>query len=146
MVMHRFSPRSLRNLQGVHPDLARLAFRALELSEVAFEVTEGLRSLERQKKLFEDGLSMTMQSKHLMQPDGFAHAIDVMATGDLDHDGDTDKADAGQAWSWTHYVTISKAFERASEELGLKSSWGGHWAKLRDGVHFELGNVSRPQR
>lgn len=133
------SRRSRRKLDKVHPDLVRIVERAAEISEVQFEVTEGLRTLERQEALVRAGLSRTMNSKHLLQSDGYVHAFDVMATGDLDGDGDVDKQDSGQAWSWVHYVKIAKAIEQAADELDIRIAWGGHWAKLRDGCHFQLG-------
>ena len=44
-----FSKRSLRNLEGVHPDLVRVVRRALELTEVDFVVVEGIRTEEKQR-------------------------------------------------------------------------------------------------
>lgn len=47
----KFSSRSEKNLQGVNPDLVKVTRRALEISEVDFGITEGLRSRYRQKQL-----------------------------------------------------------------------------------------------
>ena len=43
-------PRSLKNLQGVHPDLVKVAHHGFELSAVPFIVTEGVRTIERQRQ------------------------------------------------------------------------------------------------
>ena len=42
-----------------------------------FSVKEGLRTLERQKQLVAQGKSRTMLSKHLVQEDGYGHAVDL---------------------------------------------------------------------
>lgn len=48
----RFSQRSENNLKGVNPALVQVVRRALELSAVDFGVIEGLRTVERQRELF----------------------------------------------------------------------------------------------
>ncbi|MFT0137294.1 M15 family metallopeptidase [Alcanivoracaceae bacterium MT1] len=121
-LMFRFSARSERNLQGVHPHLVAVARRALELSEVDFGVTEGLRSKERQQALVVAGKSQTMNSRHLT-----GHAVDVMAY-----------VGGHGTWEWRYYEQINAAFEQASEELGVSVEWGGHWRTLKDGAHFQL--------
>ena len=71
---YRFSSRSLRNLEGVHPDLVAVAKRAIVLTAVDFGVTEGLRSAERQAELRATGASTVRVSRHQS-----GHAIDVAA-------------------------------------------------------------------
>ncbi|STL62039.1 putative phage PS3 [Escherichia coli] len=61
-------------MQGVNPDLVKVTRRALEISEVDFGITEGLRSRYRQKQLVATGKSQTMNSRHLT-----GHAVDVVA-------------------------------------------------------------------
>lgn len=46
----RFTARSEENLRGVHPDLVRVIRLALRYSLVPFSVSEGLRSMARQRK------------------------------------------------------------------------------------------------
>ncbi|MGT4778417.1 hypothetical protein ACRWFE_25100, partial [Escherichia coli] len=53
----RFSRRSEKNLEGVKPQLVAVVRRALELTEVDFGITEGLRSKYRQKQLVAEGKS-----------------------------------------------------------------------------------------
>ena len=43
--------RSVQRLSGVHADLARVAMRAADLTEVDFIVTEGVRTMKRQREL-----------------------------------------------------------------------------------------------
>ena len=71
---YRFGLRSKASLLGVHPDLIAVAYRALQLSTVDFTVTEGLRSVARQHKLFAENKAQTLNSRHIT-----GHAIDVVA-------------------------------------------------------------------
>ena len=64
------SQRSLDKLEGVHPDMVAVVKRAIELTDVDFGVTYGVRTLAEQKELYESGRSQTMKSKHLIQGDG----------------------------------------------------------------------------
>ncbi|RLO42828.1 peptidase M15, partial [Serratia marcescens] len=60
-----FSERSKKNLEGVNPALIAVARRALELSPVDFGITEGLRTMERQREMVRTGKSQTLKSRHL---------------------------------------------------------------------------------
>jgi peptidoglycan L-alanyl-D-glutamate endopeptidase CwlK len=139
---YRLASRSRRNLEGVHPDLVRVVERAIEITRVDFAVIEGLRSIERQRELVARGSSRTLDSRHLMQPDGYGHAVDVMAVGDLDGDGDVDAQDRSRAWDRDWYYLISVAMERAALELGVEIRWGGRFKGFFDGPHFELDPVA----
>ena len=118
----RFSQRSEARMVGVHPDLVRIARRALELSPVDFGITEGMRTLERQKQLVAAGASKTMKSRHIT-----GHALDVVAYVGTD-----------VRWDWPLYDTIATAMQMAARELGVPIEWGGDWASLRDGPHYQL--------
>lgn len=138
-----FGQKSLSKLVGVHPDLVRVAHAGLARSPIDFAVTEGLRLLERQRELVAKGFSQTLDSKHLAQPDGWAHAFDVVAVGDLDGDGDIDAQDKSLTWDPVIYTAISVAMLGAAAELGVPVRWGGTF-KTRDGrpfldgPHYEL--------
>jgi len=69
--------RSIKALVGVDEKLVKVAHRASEISEVEFIITEGVRTLERQKVLFAKGATRTMNSKHLL-----GRAFDVAAVID----------------------------------------------------------------
>jgi len=75
--MPKLGKKSKKNLDGVHPDLVRLVEEAIK--HVDFSVLEGVRSFDRQQELVYTGKSKTMNSKHLVQSDGFGHALDIMA-------------------------------------------------------------------
>ena len=124
----RFSSRSLRNLEGVHPDLVAVAHRALEITEIDFLVTEGLRTREKQIELVRAGASRTTRSRHLT-----GHAIDIAACV------------AGEVrWDWPLYEELSRAFKQAAAELNVPIVWGGDWKTFRDGPHYELSRMEYP--
>lgn len=123
-----FSQRSINNLSGVHEDLVRVVKRALQLSPVDFCVTEGVRTPERQKKLYEAGATRTMNSRHIT-----GHAVDLAAWID------------GQIrWDWPLYQVLADAMFTAALELGVAIVWGGNWPTFKDGPHFELDRNKYP--
>ncbi|QCI65539.1 M15 family metallopeptidase [Phreatobacter stygius] len=130
--MSRFlTPPSLAQLDGVHADLRRVVLRAAAQAAEAgtpFEVTEGRRSLARQRQLVRDGKSRTLQSRHL---GGFA--VDVVAT-----DGGKPHHRAAS------YQAIARSFAAAAAAEGVRIRWGGHIKGLFDGRHFELDRVAYP--
>ena len=116
-----FSKRSYRAMDGVASELIAVASRALELTAVDFVVTEGLRTVERQRQLVESGASRTMNSRHIT-----GDAIDVAAYV------------GGIRWDWPLYEKIAGAFKQAAEDLRIPLEWGGDWSSFRDGPHFQL--------
>lgn len=122
MTNFSFSERSEKNLQGVNPALIAVVRRALELSPVDFGITEGLRTMERQREMVRTGKSQTLKSRHLT-----GHAVDVVAY-----------LGANISWEWKYYEQIAAAFKQAGKELGTVIEWGGDWKTLKDGPHFQL--------
>ena len=112
----KLSGRSLNKLEGVHPVLVDTVKRAIEVSSVDFGVFYGVRSLAEQKKLYEAKRSQTMKSKHLVQEDGYSHAVDLMA-----YDG------SDPSWDIVMYDDIADAMKEASIETGAKICWGAAW-------------------
>lgn len=124
----KFSQRSENNLKGVNPDLVKIVRRALQLSPVDFGITEGLRTVERQRQLVAAGKSQTMNSRHIT-----GHAVDVFAY----------PTSAG-SWEWKYYEQIATAFKQAAKELNIPVEWGGDWKTLKDGPHFQLPHTTYP--
>jgi peptidoglycan L-alanyl-D-glutamate endopeptidase CwlK len=123
----KFSTRSLKNLQGVHPDLVRVIRRALELTTVDFVVVEGLRTVARQKQLLAAGASKTMNSRHLT-----GHAVDLapMVAGQI-------------RWDWPLFHKLAPSVQQAAAESGVPIEWGGDW-RFKDGPHWQLPWSSYP--
>jgi peptidoglycan L-alanyl-D-glutamate endopeptidase CwlK len=118
----KFSARSLRNLQGVHPDLVRVMHRAIATSPLDFMVTEGLRTEARQRQLVAAGASRTMNSRHLT-----GHAVDVAVLIGRE-----------VRWDWPLYSQLAVAIKAAAATEGVAITWGGDWPRFRDGPHYEL--------
>ena len=114
--MYKLSGRSLNKLEGVHPTMVDTVKRAIELSKVDFGVIYGVRSLAEQKRLYEAGRSQTMKSKHLVQEDGYSHAVDLMA-----YDG------SNPSWDIVMYDDIADAMKAAALKTGAKIGWGAAW-------------------
>jgi peptidoglycan L-alanyl-D-glutamate endopeptidase CwlK len=140
MSTYQFGKRSLANLEGVHPDLVRVAKLGITYSRYDFAITEGVRNLERQKLLVAQGYSKTLNSKHLVHNDGFGHAFDIMAVGDLDNDGTIGPPDEEHTWDVKIYTDIADAMQKAAAELGILIRWGGSFKNFFDGPHFELAD------
>lgn len=114
--------RSLKALEGVHPDLVRVVKRAIQVTDTDFTVTEGRRTLARQRELVAAGASRTMQSRHLT-----GHAVDLAALV------------AGSVrWDWPLYGKLNLAMQRAADAEGVPVEWGGSWKTFRDGPHWQL--------
>lgn len=114
--------RSLTKLEGIHADLVRVVRRAAELTEIDFVVTEGLRTMKRQRELVAAGASKTLKSRHLT-----GHAIDFAPVigGEV-------------TWKWPPFRVVADAFKSAARELSIAINWGGDWRRFKDGPHIEL--------
>ena len=97
---------------------------AIELTEVDFSITEGMRSAARQAELIDAGKSWVKVSKHQS-----GDAVDVAAFPN-DYPGDV-------SWEAKHYASINKAVQQAAQLHDCRVTWGGHW-KQRDYVHFQF--------
>lgn len=120
--------RSLDRLKGVHPDLVKVVKRAIEITPIDFTVLEGLRTVERQKKLVAQGASKTMKSRHIT-----GHAVDIapFVNGEI-------------RWDWPLYHKLAPAMKQAAKELKVPIIWGGSWRTFKDGPHWELDRKKYP--
>lgn len=116
------SPKDREKLKGVHSDLIKVVERAAELTDCPFCILEGLRTLERQKYLFEKGATTTLKSRHLT-----GHAVDIAPlVGDQ------------PSWDWALYNKLFPFIKQAAKELNVPIEWGGDWIKFKDGPHWQL--------
>lgn len=133
---YTFSNRSLKNLLGVHPDLIKVCWRAIEITTQDFSIIEGRRSEERQKELYAKGKSKTLNSRHLS-----GHAVDLAP---FPFDGDVDEDRILNIHDWDQYYPIAEAMKQAAAELGVALEWGGDWTTFKDGPHFQLSREAYP--
>ena len=118
----KLSQRSLSKLEGVHPKLVEVVKLAITKSPLDFSISEGLRTVERQKELVAQKKSQTMKSRHLV-----GEAVDICVLLD------------GKAnWDFDNYRIVANVFKDCAAELGVKITWGGEWATLKDGPHFQI--------
>lgn len=134
--MRQWSNRSLSNMRGIHPDLRGVLDRALQESPVDFVVTEGLRTLARQRELLRIGASTTMNSRHLT-----GHAVDLYAWVDLDVDG---KVEFVEMSNPRLMKQIADAIKAAALAEDVPIVWGGDWRTFKDMPHFELDRRAYP--
>lgn len=124
----QLSASSEARLKKVHPDLQRVIRRAAELSKLDFVVSEGLRTMERQRELVAAGASQTLNSRHLT-----GHAVDLAVIV------------GGKArWDWPLYTALSKCVKEAAKECKVPIVWGGDWTRFKDGPHYELDRKVYP--
>lgn len=110
------SARSCAELKGVHPDLVAVVERAIVLTAQDFCVHDGVRTLEQQKALVRAGASKTLNSRHLIRPDGYGHAVDLVPW-----------IGGKPRWEWKPIYLIAVAVRRAAVERGVGLTWGGVW-------------------
>lgn len=114
--------RSLSRLEGVHPDLVRVVKKAASMSDLDFTVLEGLRTVARQKQLFAQKATKTMNSRHIT-----GHAVDLapMLGGKV-------------SWDWPLYDRLADIVKAAAVAENVPITWGGDWKTFKDGPHWEL--------
>ena len=148
---HKFGSRSLEKLGTFHSDLQEIMHLALSKSKIDFGISEGHRSLERQKQLFDEGKSkidgITRKGKHNSSPslavDIYIYHKDLVTRRKL-------------AYDKIHLAYVAGVIEASADELvAIGESqhtirWGANWDS--DGVidydqsfddypHFELKKI-----
>lgn len=132
-------------LRGVKSPLAELVYETAERSPIPFKVTEGLRTIEKQRQYYASGASKTMDSRHLT-----GHAVDLWP---LDSRGNPLKSDAAfpkgskeareaSAALWAGLRKISEVMKQIAKERGVALEWGGDWGW--DAPHFQLNRKQYP--
>lgn len=126
--MAKFSKRSQDNLTTCHDDLQRLFSEVIKYFDCT--IIEGHRSKLRQQKLYEKGVTKTLNSKHNMMP---SRAVDVVPYPIDWEDREQMHLFAGIVLGLAH-------------SMNIKIRWGGDWDmdgnvknnRFDDLVHFEL--------
>jgi len=140
-VTYALGAKSLKALEGVHPDLVKVVKLAITLTKQDFSVLEGVRTPQRQADLYAQGrtkpgniVTWTLKSNHFINPKtGYGHAVDLAP-----HPLDWNDLKAFEA--------MAKAMFAAEKQLGINIRWGADWdddGKPRekgesDSPHFEL--------
>lgn len=126
--MYELSKRSTDRMAGVDKRLQQIAQYAIKITRVDFGIPAdgGIRSPERQKELFDKGLSkcdgVKNKSKH---QSGLALDFFPYVGGKADYTEES-------------LALVACAFLQAASHLGYKLKWGGHFDGFRDMPHVEL--------
>lgn len=124
MAEFTFSQRSEDQLMTVVPALQSVARRALILSHIDFTIISGRRDMAEQRRLVRQGVSQTLNSRHLS-----GHAIDLVPL-----DPQTGKGQFSRHLA----IEVAVAFYEAGYQLNTPIRWGGMWSKFEDIPHVEI--------
>ena len=116
------SKKSKERLKGVDSSLIKLMEESIKESPYDFGITEGIRTPERQKQLYDEGKSKTLKSKHLV---GKAVDIAILVDGNI-------------TWDKKYYQEVAEHIKKIAKKLGVDIRWGGEFKNFFDGPHFEL--------
>lgn len=136
--MTNFSKRSIDNLNGIHPDMVKIMHEAIRTTPVDFTITDGVRTVEQQQKLYAQGRTapgavvtncdgIKSKSNHQAKADGYGYAVDLYpyVNGKV------------QVNDVANLSRIAAHIKAVAGRLGIKIEWGGDW-KMKDYPHFEL--------
>ena len=149
MSTEQFSEKSLKELATVDPQLVKVVVRARAWSRVAFEVSQGARTIDQQREYFAKGASkvnpdayaskdaLYKAAKHVVGPGcPLSRAVDVFVPGQ-----------PGGSYDKSALAYVAGVMEAAAKSLGVNIRWGGNFASdgilykpgtFVDGPHFEL--------
>lgn len=138
----KFSQTSLDRLATCHSDLKIIMMEAISVSNIDFGIAEGYRTIERQKDLFDKGLSkidgVNKKGKHNYNP---SLAVDIYPW-----------VNGAAKWDNEHLSYLAGLIHGVSEMLYNKNTithhirWGGNFdmdgeileQTFNDRPHFEL--------
>lgn len=125
----KLKPAELARLKTAHTDLQLVMMRLAETTTIPFAVLECARSPEQQRKNIKNGVSWTMNSRHIPSNSKCrcACAVDIAPT-----------VDGKVSWAWPLYHKLAPLVRKAARDVGVKVEWGGDWKRNKDGPHWQL--------
>jgi len=134
---YKFSHSSLNKLDGVHPKLVKVVKKVMGLQVMDFLIAEGLRTPGVQEIYVLTGRSKTMNSKHLIQDDGFAHAVDLYP-----YPINMQKVNRGEVKEYIRFGILAGLMKAMGKQEGVNIIWGGDWDS--DGLTSDTGFFDAP--
>lgn len=136
---------SLKKMNGVHPYLVDIIKDALKTTPILFLITEGVRTVERQKKLYEQGREVSgtiitncdgikVKSNHQIKNGPYGYAIDL-------YPYIYRRMRIHEAYVPDAFRIIAKHIKSIAQKKKVAIVWGGDWS-INDYSHFELDTVS----
>lgn len=124
----KFSSSSMARMEGIDPQLMRVAHRALQISKIDFGIPQhgGKRTAKQQNELFRAEKSQLDGYEKLSYHQS-GKALDVYAY-----------VDGRASWDEKHLTHVAAAMLAAANELGVNLQWGGHWSQFIDMPHFQI--------
>ncbi|MDV4070305.1 hypothetical protein CMT45_01075 [Elizabethkingia anophelis] len=145
-MIYKLGERSLKNLEGVHPNLVKVIKAAIANSPIDFTITEGLRSDQRQKDLYAQG--RTKPGMRVTNKDGIKSISNHQDMADGKRDGlgkavdlypfFLGKVQINHPDTIKNLKLIATHIKSVAKELGIGIVWGGDWKSPYDPPHFEL--------
>ena len=144
--MPKFSRASQQRLDTVHPDLQAVLNEAIKY--VDFSVVEGYRTQADQERLYAEGKTKTLKSKHFLtfcaeHGGSFSYAVDIVPYfASKPHTDFNDR----EEFCLLAGIILGIAYElKQAGKIRSDIRWGGKWNKERikdnsffDGPHFEI--------
>jgi len=129
------------NLKNVHPNLVTIIREAAQNCPVPFIIIEGVRTAEKQKKIYAQGRTLPgaivtycdgvkEKSNHQLKDDGYGYAVDL-------YPYISGKILITESNVPEILQIIAKHIKETAQKINISITWGGDW-KIRDYPHFEL--------
>lgn len=133
--MFKFSKKSLKKLEGLHPNLQNFFMELIKISPYDFSITQGIRTAEEQNKLYQQGRTTPgkivtncdgykLKSNHQTKSDGFGHAGDIAVL-----------VNNKITWEEKYYKEVAISARILMQKYNIE--WGGDWKSFKDLPHFE---------
>lgn len=131
--MYKFSQTSDDRLKTCDKRLQSIFYHAIKISKIDFGITEGYRSVERQKQLLAEGKTKVEFGKHNEVP---SLAVDIVP-----------KVNGKSDYSIPVLSYIAGLVDAIAYQMGYNIRWGGNWDSdgemltdqtFDDLPHFEL--------
>ena len=136
----KFSESSAKKLESLHPQMVALLAECLYDPNCPYDfgVIEALRTIEKQREYLASGASRTLNSKHLKQPDGFSHAVDLKIVIDGVYITTAPKYE-----TLNNHIQAVASRMRQAGELNIDVGWGGNmWAGFIDAGHWQINHFT----
>lgn len=111
---------SEKKLAGVNKRLADFIRQLSCVSPTPFIVTEGVRTKQRQRELFNAKRTKTLNSRHLV-----GRAVDIAP-----------KVRGVVSWEWKDFTPVIEAARKLALETGVQLNFGYDWGW--DAPHIEM--------